>query len=180
MLKSVFLLIVMTILFSCETKTTSSPGSSDCDELKARREIEQVIRQAKDCNQRKDIECFINSFDSTFVLESNELADTNRVILKDTIKKDVLRDWSIIAKMYEVEQWIDSFHLVSPDTAIVYTDQFYHRSFTKPRNLPGEDDVVSTQKHRETWIRRKDGWKQSRVKELGGAIYVNGMPYNPQ
>lgn len=166
-------------LFMCCSPSTQSKDevSSDYQKLKAKAEIESVIKQSKDCNKRKDIDCFIASIDSSFVLESNESSDKNRTILKDTLKKDILRDWGIIAKMYEVEQWIDSINLPSPDTAIVFTDQFYHRTFTKPNNLPGEDDVVSTQKHKETWIKRKEGWKQARVKELGGSIYVNGKPY---
>ena len=117
------------------------------------------------------------SFDSSFILESKESADKNRIIVKDTLKKDILRDWSIIARMYEVEQWIDSINVLFPDTAFVFTNQFYHRTFTRPDKQPGEDDIVSTQKHKETWIRRQAGWKQSKVKELGGSIYVNGKTY---
>ncbi|HVE61404.1 MAG TPA: hypothetical protein VNA26_06280 [Chitinophagaceae bacterium] len=182
MRNTIFFLSAIILLTACKNSTGSSQASApdQCLTLKAKAEIENVIREGRDCNQRKDIDCFMDSFDSSFVLESNDSADKGRTISKDTIRKDILRSWSIISKMYEVEQWIDSFTLLSPDTAIVFTDQFYHRTFTKPNNLPGEDDVVSTQKHREVWIRRDKGWRQARVKELGGAIYVNGKPYNPQ
>ena len=181
MIHITFFLSAMILLAACKNTTGNSRATvqDECLTLKVKAEIGKVIRQARDCNQRKDIDCFMDSFDSSFVLESNDPDDKGRAISKDTTRKDILRSWSIISKMYEVEQWIDSFTLLSPDTAIVFTDQFYHRTFTKPNNLPGEDDVVSTQKHREVWIRRDKGWKQARVKELGGAIYVNGKPYNP-
>lgn len=173
------LIPIVILIFGCNSAPENkNTGGSDCQKLEIKEEILSVIKQSKNCNKRKDIDCFMSSFDSSFILESNESADKNRTIVKDTLKKDILRDWSIIAKMYEVEQWIDSIYVLSKDTAIVFTNQFYHRTFTKPNNLPGEDDIVSTQKHRETWIKRKDGWKQSRVKELGGTIYINGQPYN--
>ncbi len=182
MTKALFFFVALLFAVACNnsTNTTDDLASSDYQKLKIQSEIGKIIRQSKDCNKRKDIECFMASFDSSFILESNESADKNRTIVKDSIKKDILRDWGIIAKMYEVEQWIDSINVPSPDTAIVFTNQFYHRTFARPNNQPGEDDIVSTQKHKETWIKRQSGWKQSRVKELGGAIYVNGQPYNPE
>ena len=149
------------------------------DALEVRSQIESVIRSAKDANKRRDIEPFMAMFDTAFVLESNEAADAGRHIGRDTLRQDILRDWSIVGRMYEVEQWVDSLALASPDTAIVFTNQFYHRTFRHPDGSPGEDDVVTTQKHREIWIRRPQGWKQLRVRELGGATYVNGKPYQP-
>ena len=172
------LLVAALVKSGCTNNEKNDLSSIDCEQLKIRSEIETVIRQSNDYNRRKDIDGFMLAFDSTFVLELNGTSDRSRLIVKDTLKKDILRDWNIIATVYEVERWIDSIEVVLPDTAIVYTNQFYHRTFTKPNNLPGEDDVVTTQRHRETWILRNDGWKQQRVKELGGAVYVNGLPYN--
>lgn len=182
MKKSGFILITIVSAIGCTNPSNDKTAyeTTDCQTLKIKSEIESVIKKSKDCNKRKDIDCFMASSDSLFILESNESADKNRTISKDTLKKDILRDWSIIAKMYEVEQWIDSIYVPSSDTAIVFTNQFYHRTFKRPNGQPGEDDVVSTQKHRETWIKRNDGWKQQRIKELGGSIYVNGQPYNPE
>lgn len=177
------LIIVITILLTtgCNTTDKNKTGdTNDCERLKIKEEITAAIKQTTDCNKRKDIDCFMAIFDSLFILESNETADKNRTLVKDTVKKDILRDWGIIATMYEVERWIDNIEVPSPDTAIVFTNQFYHRTFTKPNNLPGIDDVVTTQRHRETWIKRSSGWKQQRVKELGGAIYVNGKLYTGQ
>ena len=173
--------IAMTLLaMSCRNATDKNEVSKDnnCPTLQIQSEIESVIKWTKDCNKRKDIDCFMSSFDSLFVLESNEATDKGRTILKDTVKKDILRDWGIIVKMLEVEQWIDSIYVFKPDSAVVFTNQFYHRTFTKPQGQPGEDDVVTTQKHREIWIKRDEGWKQQRVRELGGSVYVNGKPYD--
>src|SRR5215212_8287506 len=99
MLKIIYFIPVALSLFACNNN--DKPGganSGECNVLKARLEIENVIRQTKDCNQRKDIDCFMKCLDSSFILESNEVADKDRTISKDTIRKDILRDWSIIAK----------------------------------------------------------------------------------
>jgi hypothetical protein len=182
-MKKFFLLMLTTLsLFSCKVKTNIETNGAidDCEKLRVKSEIEGVLKQTMECNYKKDINCFMQSFDSLFVLESPEATTKSRTITKDSLQKDIQRDWSIIAKIYEVERWIDSIHVSSPDSAIVYTDQFYHRTFLKPNGQPGEDDVVTTQKHREKWIRRNSGWKQQRIRELGGAVYVNGKPYNPE
>ena len=153
---------------------------NDCQKLQAKSDIEALLRDITTCTKKKDIDGFMASCDRTFVLESNEIADSNRVIAKDTLKADILQSWDIIKKIYQVENWVDSIHMPSVDTAIVFTNQFFHRTFLRPNNLPGEDDIISTQKHRETWIKRPEGWKQSHIKELGGFIYVNGKPYTPK
>jgi hypothetical protein len=160
----------------------AAPNRQDAEArrtLDARAGIEHAIRHEMDANRRMDIDGFLATFDSTFVLESNEPGDQGRHIVRDTLRRDVLRDWGIVGRMYEVERWIDSLAVTAPDTAIAYTDQFYHRTFRRPGGQPGEDDVVTTQKHREVWVRRADGWKQARIRELGGAIYVNGKPFTP-
>jgi hypothetical protein len=173
--RRITLIAALTLLPGCAVR---SERVSDDRALRARAEIERVIRSAKEANRRKDIDAFMAPVDTGFVLESNEAADVGRHIARDTLRRDILRDWSIIGRMYEVEQWVDSIALPSPDTAIVFTNQFYHRTFLRPGGRPGEDDVVTTQKHREVWIKRAEGWKQLRIRELGGAIYVNGKPYS--
>ena len=180
-MKKFFLFTILTIFFlvSCHVKTnTETTGAiNDCETSRVRSEIEAVLKRTMECNFKKDINCFMQSFDSLFVLESPESVTKTRTITKDSLQKDIQRDWSIISKIFEVERWIDSIYVSSPDSAIVFTNQFYHRTFLKPNGQPGEDDVVTTQKHRETWIRSGSGWKQQRIRELGGAIYVNGKPY---
>jgi hypothetical protein len=182
MKKLKFLFLLLSCLAGCDTvpKENSAFNKNEYQALKAKSEIETVLRASAQCGFKRDIDCFMDSTDDTFILESNEAADKDRVISKDTLKKDILRDWSIIKQFHEVVGWIDSFYLASPDSAIVFTNQFFHRSFKKPNDLPGEDDIISTQKHREIWVKRKTGWKQTRIKELGGFIYVNGKRYNSE
>ncbi len=180
MKKTILLIWVMVNLIACQnTPNIVVSQTPDCQKLQAKADIEAIQRTIKDCTKRQDIEGFMASCDDTFILESNEPADKDRIIAKDTLKADILQSWSIINKIHEVEQWVDSMHLQAPDTAIVFTNQFFHRTFKKPNNLPGEDDIISTQRHREVWIKRGNNWKQSRIRELGGFIYVNGKPYNP-
>jgi hypothetical protein len=183
MMKILSIIIALTFfVIGCKSRTgvaTTEPNN-ECEKLKSKSEIERVIKRTMECNSKKDIGCFMESFDSSFVLESPESAVKIRTITKDSVQKDILRDWSITSKIFEVERWIDSIYIPSADSAIVFTNQFYHRTFLRPNGQPGEDDVVTTQKHRELWVKRIDGWKQQRIRELGGSVYVNGKPYNPQ
>jgi hypothetical protein len=163
---------LVSILAACHP----SPRPTPCS---VRDEITAVIAQAKEANRAKNIDAFMATFDDDFILDSNEKADRGRTIDRRALRADILRDWAIIARFYEVEQWITAVDSVTADTAVVETSQFYHRTFKKPDGAPGEDDVVTTQRHRETWRRRTVGWKLAKVVELGGAIYVNGQPYTP-
>lgn len=144
-----------------------------------RREITAAIDRAAVANQTKDIDAFMATFDRTFVLDSNRPDDRGRVIDKTAIKADTLRDWSIITQILEVKTWIERMGEVTDDRAVVYTNQRYHRIMKQRRGYE-EDDVVTTQRHEETWVRRPEGWKVARVKELGGDIFVNGAPYHPE
>ena len=146
-----------------------------------RAEIEAAIAQNKQANRAKDIDAFMATFDDDFILDSNEKADRGRTIDRSALRADILRDWGITVRFYEVEQWITAVDSVSADgqRAVVETNQLYHRTFKKPDGAPGEDDVMTTQRHRETWRKRATGWKLANVVELGGAIYVNGKPYTP-
>ena len=173
------LILITLLVIGCRNDKPSTTVDN-CQKLQVKSDIEALLRDITDCTKRKDINGFMASCDDTFILESNETADSNRTIAKDTLKADILQSWGIITKIYQVENWVDSISVPASDTAIVFTNQFFHRTFSRPNNLPGEDDIITTQKHRETWIKRPNGWKQSRIKELGGFIYVNGKPYSPK
>jgi hypothetical protein len=163
--------LVLVALAACH------PSPRPPDPCRVRAEIEAVIAQAMQANRAKDIDGFMATFDDEFILDSNEQADRGRTIDRSALSADILRDWSITVRFYEVEQWITAIESVTNDTAVIETNQLYHRTFSKPDGSPGEDDVMTTQRHRETWKKRADGWKLARVEELGGAIYVNGRPY---
>jgi uncharacterized protein YlzI (FlbEa/FlbD family) len=179
MKKELFFLIAIICTYSCTNKDTSI-ALNECQKFQVKSEIEANMKRITECAKNREIDCFMASCDSTFILESNESQDSNRIIVRDSLKKDILQSWSIINKFITVVSWIDSIHVPSSDSTIVFTNQFFHRTFKRPNNLAGEDDVISTQRHREVWLKRNDGWKQSRIKELGGFIYVNGKPYSPK
>lgn len=64
------------------------------------------------------------------------------------------------------------------DTATVYTSQRWERLMLQ-RDGETTDNVVTTQKHRETWRKTPDGWRLYDVEELGGEVFINGEPYDP-
>jgi hypothetical protein len=179
--KIVMLVSSLVFFMGCQPKQPNIPQSDlrECASFQARSEIQDVMDKTAACARNRDIDGFMSSCDNSMVLESNEKADSNRVIVKDTLRKDILQSWSIITEFVQISTWIDSLKLTAPDSAVVFTNQFFHRKFSRPNGLSGEDDIVSTQAHREVWIKRQGNWKQTRIKELGGYIYVNGLPYEP-
>ncbi len=175
-----FLIFFSLIFFGCNFKKTTDINLSDvCYSLKTKNELEVILKEIGQCAIAKDIDCFMASCDSSFILESNESKDKNKIISKAILQNDILQSWSIIDTIYEIHNWIDSINIVDTDTAVLFTNQIFHRTFLRPNNQKGVDDVLSTQRHREVWIKRPNGWKQAIIKELGGSIYVNGKPYNP-
>src|SRR5262245_58646756 len=131
-------------------------------------------------NRSRVIDAFMVPFDYKFVLLSNEAADKDRTIDKAALRADVLRDWGVITEMVEVKRWITRMGPVTADRAVVFTDQRYHRKMSRPDPAdPTIDDVLTTQRHEEHWVRRADGWRVTAIKELGGEIFVNGQPFTP-
>ncbi|MEP6513665.1 MAG: hypothetical protein ABJA79_07340, partial [Parafilimonas sp.] len=56
--------IIALLVISCKNSTDKNDITKvdDCQQLKIKSQIEAVIRQTKDCNKRKDIDCFMSSF----------------------------------------------------------------------------------------------------------------------
>ncbi len=178
----IFMLVFSFVFFiGCQPKETEipQPDPNECASFQARSEIQDIMNKTAEYARKRDIDGFMKSCDYSLILESNEKADSNRVIVKDTLRKDILLSWSVITEFVQINMWIDSLKLIAPDTAEVFTNQFFHRKFSRSNGLSGEDDIVSTQAHREVWIKRQGNWKQAKIKELGGYIYVNGLPYKP-
>ncbi len=63
--------------------------------------------------------------------------------------------------------------------ATVYTTQQYVR--TIPDRKDGSPhEVITSVRHREKWVRTKDGWVGKRVEEIEqGPTYLGGEPYKP-
>src|SRR5262249_45585033 len=145
-----FMRALLPVLFAaCHAAPPQSPATT-CDRAVVRDEIEAQIARSMKANREKDIETFMAIFDDDIHVGAAG---------PDQVRADILRDWGIIVRFYEVERWITAMESVSADTAVIQTNQLYHRTFSRPNGEAGEDDIVSTQRHRETWRKRPTGWR---------------------
>jgi len=152
--------------------STSSERQASARTHEARAEIEAQIARTVDATRRQDIEAYMQTFTPDF---EESATDGDQGNLAD-LRAHALRDWAIIPATRDIWARIDSMGEVDGDTVVVYTDQRWERLMLQ-RDLATRDTVITTQRHREVWRRTPAGWRLHRVKELGGTIVVNGMPY---
>jgi len=100
------------------------------------------------------------------------------VITREQLRTNTLRNWAVIPRTMDLTIVVDSLELTSDSVAIVWNSQRWKRLMCRP-DRPGEDTVLTTQKHRETWRRTNGRWLNYVIEELGGEIVVNGKPYRP-
>lgn len=86
--------------------------------------------------------------------------------------------WSIILRTNSIEQHITGFELsCDGQSATVWTDQRWDRQM-RGRDGTSEHNVVTTQRHRETWRLSGSRWVNADLEELGGTVIVDGEPYD--
>lgn len=161
---------ILSIAFSgCGKSKNATPDSSAAAVQSA---IQAEIERSLDATRRKDINTFIDGFLPDFLV----ITPGGSRITRDTLRANTLRDWSIISATRDLWMRIDSVGPVGSDTAVVYTAQRWDRLMLE-RDGVTRDTVVTTQKHREVWRMTAGRWRRAEVKELGGAVEVNGKPF---
>lgn len=74
---------------------------------------------------------------------------------------------------------IECLHLAGPE-AIVYTQQQYVRTVPDRKN-GSPHEIITSVRHRETWVYTNDGWVTKRIEELEqGPTFLDGQPYDPR
>ncbi len=74
---------------------------------------------------------------------------------------------------------IECLHLTGKE-ATVYTFQQYVRSLPD-RKDGSPHEVITSVRHRETWVYTSDGWVTKRVEELEqGPTFLDGEPFDPR
>jgi hypothetical protein len=124
---------------------------------------------------RQLIEAYMHGIPEDYVIYD----ESGEVITREQMRANALRDWSVISRTLDLTITVDSLLLPTDSTAVVYTSQRWERMMSRP-DSSGEDTVLTTQRHRETWRRTPVGWRNYDIDELGGAIFINGAPYSPK
>ncbi len=139
-----------------------------------RRQIEAEIARGIEATKHEDIDGYMRGVPADFVVYD----ESGEVITRAQMRANALRDWSVISRTLDLTITVDSLRLPSDSLAMAFTSQRWERMMARP-DRPGEDTVLTTQRHRETWRLTPDGWRNYDMDELGGAIFINGKPYHP-
>ncbi len=155
----------------------SLPGVQDS----IRAHIEAAITRGVEATRRQDINAYMAEMPDDLQIKN----DSGRMLTREELRADALRSWAIIPKTLAIAVDIDSLRLLVPvtggvgDSVYVWTAQRWERLMLR-RDQVTVDTVLTTQSHRETWRRTRVGWRQYYIEELGGQVWLNGKPYDPE
>ncbi len=136
--------------------------------------IEAEIALGVSATWKQDIDAFMDGVPSGYVIHD----ESGQLITREQLRANTLRNWAVIPRTLDLTIAVDSLELTSDSVAIIGSSQRWERLMGRP-DRPGEDTVLTTQKHRETWRLTKGRWLNYVIEELGGEIFVNGNPYRP-
>ncbi len=155
-------------------KQESKPILSDTEKLAIADVIQKEIDTLILAVSTKDIDLYMKKMPPDFVIYD----ESGDVISREQQKQFALRDWSIIDTTLSNAMVIDSIDFAAPDSILVYTSQRWERMMFRKDGIT-KDTVLTTQKHRELWKKKAQGWVGYDVEELGGSVFINGESYKP-
>ena len=157
----------------CNATGASKPTAQ---ERIIQRDIQEAIDRGVEEWQAKDLDAVSREFPPDF---------TVRLLDGTVLNRD-----QVLAGM---RQDLDSILSIDPDRtftriecltlngkeADVFTWQQYVRTMPDRKN-GSPHEVITSVRHRETWVYTKDGWRAKRVEELEqGPTFLDGEPYDP-
>lgn len=136
-----------------------------------RRAVEAASARALDAYRRKDIDTFLQCPDPAAPRLRTFRGDT---VTCGQIREQVAARMARARQVGDIQVRVDSV-VVTGDTGVVHNTQRFTRS------VPGVDgvaqEVTSTVRHRETWVRTPAGWEARFIEEVTApAVFVNGRP----
>jgi len=134
-------------------------------------QVKMSLDEGVEATRTKNIDLYMKNLPEGLIV----FDESGEVISREAQRKYALRDWSIIDKTLDIEVLIDSIY-ISRDSLFVYTSQRWERMMYQ-RDGIATDTVLTTQRHKETWKKTVKGWFGYEVEELGGKIFINGIPY---
>lgn len=111
-------------------------------------------------------------------LDYRQVESDGRIVTRDGLRAMQERAWSIIPRTNALDIEITGFELGCAGTcATVFTNQRWDRQMLG-RDGTRENNVVTTQRHRERWELAGSRWVNREIEELGGTVTVDGKPYD--
>ncbi len=166
-------LLALLLLTQCNSDKTPIELTEQ-DKKAIHESIQKEIDIMIEAVNKKDIETYMEKMPEDFIIYD----ENGDIITRDQQREYALRDWSIIEKTLNNQMVIDSIDFMSKDSVYVYTSQKWERLMFRRDGLT-KDTVLTTQKHKELWKYKPNGWIGYDVEELGGEVYINGQKYNP-
>ena len=159
------------LAMACQILTACASASVQSDASAARAEIQTVLRRMEDAARKKDAEAFTVA-DSVITITTPDGRSMTRS--RAELVDDQRQRWAAVLETKQIQLTLDSLR-VRGDTAIVFTRQLWERIIRDPQ---GQEHTRLTQAtHRETWIRRSDGWHTRAVQILSqGPNLTDGRP----
>jgi hypothetical protein len=148
-------------------------GAPETSDANVRRQIDASLQRTVSATMSEDIDAYMAELPPDLEIRD----ESGEIVTREQQRANVLRDWGVIERTLALTHGIDSLQ-VNGDTATVLTSQRWERMMLR-RDGSAADTVLTTQKHRETWRRTRDGWFGYDIEELGGEIFINGKPYTP-
>lgn len=166
------LAVSVAVALGCESSPDADPSPTNPQAVQALIEAEIALGVRATWDQ--DIDAFMDGVPPDYRIED----ESGEVITREMLRANTLRNWAVISRTLDLTIVVDSLALTSDSVAIVWNSQRWERLMGRP-DRPGEDTVLTTQKHRETWKLTDGRWLNYVIEELGGEIIVNGRPYRP-
>ena len=164
------LLILLT--GACQEPARPAPARLAPDNAAIQQQIEAEIARSVAATRNEDIDAYMDGLPEDLVIYD----ESGAVVTRDEQRARALRDWAVITRTLDIAVVVDSLIVSDDSTAMVYTAQRWQRMMLRP-DRPGEDTVLTTQRHRELWQLTARGWRNVETEELGGHVWVNGAPY---
>lgn len=141
-------------------------------ETAVREAISDEIQHGLDATRDQDMEAYMSRVPSDYY----HIEEDGTRVDKQGLREMQSRAWAIIPRTNSLHVEITGFELsCDGGTATVWTDQLWDRQMIG-RDGISEFNVVTTQKHRETWRETDDGWRNYAIDELGGTLAIDGVP----
>lgn len=161
------------LALGCNPSPDASPSPTTPEAVQAL--IESEIAAGIRATREEDIEAFMDGVPADYRIDD----ESGEVITREQLRANTLRNWAVISGTLDLTIVVDSLEVTNDSVATVWTSQRWERLMGRP-DRPGEDTILTTQKHRETWKLTERRWLNYVIEELGGEIYVNGAPYRPR
>lgn len=163
------LLLLFLALDGCAT-------DANCPVAEIGAAIDDELQKGAAATAAEDIDAYMDGVPADYRIVEDDGSITDR----EALRRYALESWTVIDKTISLEVTLDALEVApSCNEADATTSQRWERLMRRPDGS-GPDSVVTTQKHKEKWRRTGERWYNYEIVELGGEVFINGVPYKPE